>query len=554
MATLTRLPGDASALAASAQEQERFAAMILKTARQLDTVVDDTVTIGESVDAIRGKAAVVAGAIVTAQPRYRETALALRDYAVSLQDAQDRADAAITAAAHSEDELAPLRQKKWSLDQELSDSLYSPIDPDEMHQLIRDINTVSGKIHEEEGSFSNAVAAYNAAVHDRDRAAQAAINRITPVLDELNDSLLQRVGAALDDIGGFLAAVTEWIAHVLTTVLIDIILIAVALVAVVIVLSLVFSIVGFVLGLLLLTGVIHLADLQGLLNVLVTSLLVLIPILVPAIYLIMERENLSPTPKMKEITLPVVGQEHHRRSVDGRVVGPYEDAFLTNDSIDNRGGADQTVVSIIQVMNSDGTPRLDANGKPMWRVTLPSTQDWQFPLGSTGAMNDLGSNLSLIMTPNQQAAYERAVIAAMHQAGIGPNDPVMLVGFSQGGILAGRLASTDPQPFNINAIAVAGAPIDAMPIPANVSVLSLQHPDDPVHQLDGASHTDTPNWVTIHAAKDPGEAFHGASSYGLTAGHAIDAAGADPAVSAIAAEQSVFFSDNEVEHLYAGHE
>jgi hypothetical protein len=554
MATLTRLPGDASALAASAQEQERFAAMILKTARQLDSVVDDAVTIGESVDAIRSKAVVVAGAIVTAQPRYRETALALRDYAVSLQDAQERADAAITAASHSDDELASLRLRKWHLDHELSDAMYNPIAPDQMHELIRDINTVSSRIHEVEVSSSATVAAYSAAVHDRDRAAQAAIDRITPVLDELNDSLLQQVGAVLDDIGGFLAAVTDWIAHFLTTVLIDIILIAVALVVVVIVLSLALSIVGVVLGLLLLTGAIHLGDLQGLLNVLVTTLLVLIPILVPAIYLILAREALSPTPEMKEITLPVVGQEHHRKNVDGRVVGPYEDAFLTNGTIDEKGGPDQTVVSIIQVMNSDGTPRLDANGKPMWRVTLPSTQDWQFPGGDTGAMNDLGSNLALIMAPGQQAAYERAVIAAMQQAGIGPNDPVMLVGFSQGGILAGRLASTDPQPFNITAIAVAGAPIDAMPIPAGVSVLSLQHPDDPVHQLDGASHADTSNWVTIHDAKDPGEAFHGASSYGLTAGHTIDAADADPAVKAIVNEQSAFFSDNEVEHLYAGHE
>ena len=87
------------------------------------------------------------------------------------------------------------------------------------------------------------------------------------------------------------------------------------------------------------------------------------------------------------------------------------------------------------------------------------SQKWYFTDGGdTEAMNDLGSHLALT-EPDQQAAHERAVIEAMHAAGI---DPVMLVGFSQGGILAARMAASHPQPFAIDAIAVAGAPIDAM--------------------------------------------------------------------------------------------
>jgi len=58
---------------------------------------------------------------------------------------------------------------------------------------------------------------------------------------------------------------------------------------------------------------------------------------------------------------------------------------------------------------------------------------------------------------------------------VGPDDPVMLTGWSQGGIMAGTLASDPDCAFNIQAIFVSGAPIDAMNIPDSVSVLSVQH-------------------------------------------------------------------------------
>ena len=557
MAVLTRLPGDPATLASAAKIHQGVADLILRAARGLDRVVDDHSTMGKSVDAVRGDAATVAGSLRTAHPRYEETALALGDYAVKLQDAQQAANAAIAAYSNEESELATLYHRRTRIQQELRDSLMVPTSVEEREALLNDNQRISHQIAVVDGQAAAAIRQYESAVSARDYAALVAINRIRPALSELNDSVLEKVGAALQDLADFVSAVADWIAKFLTTVLIDIILIAVALVVVVIVLSLALSMVGLIIGLLLLTGAIGPADLQGLLNVLVSTLLVLIPVLVPGIYLVLGREAVSSTPEMEEITLPVVGQEHRRAVVvDGderRTAGEYEDAFLTNGTIDERGNTESTVVSIIQVMNSDGTPRLDSGGNPVWRVTFPSTQDWQIT-GDPGAMNDLGSNLALMMTPNQQAAYERAMIAAMHQAGIGPEDSVMLVGFSQGGILAGKLASTDPQPFNITAIAVAGSPIDAMHIPDSVSVLSLQHPDDPVHQLDGASHTNNSNWVTITAAKDEGAPAHGASSYASTAGQAIDSPGASSAVTDIVDKQSVFFSDNEVEHLYEGHE
>lgn len=46
-----------------------------------------------------------------------------------------------------------------------------------------------------------------------------------------------------------------------------------------------------------------------------------------------------------------------------------------------------------------------------------------------------------MMTPSLRSQYERAILEAMKQAGVGADDPVMLVGFSQGGIVAGHVAA-----------------------------------------------------------------------------------------------------------------
>jgi len=88
-------------------------------------------------------------------------------------------------------------------------------------------------------------------------------------------------------------------------------------------------------------------------------------------------------------------------------------------------------------------------------------------------------------------------IALSCAAGIDPADPVMLVGFSQGGIMAGHLAANRQGDYNIQGILVVGSPIDHMQIPSGVNVVSIQHTFDPVPHLDGrppvfhGSHWDT---------------------------------------------------------------
>jgi len=209
-------------------------------------------------------------------------------------------------------------------------------------------------------------------------------------------------------------------------------------------------------------------------------------------------------------------------------VTPYEPAEpLTGDptlatvldgtsEVDVLGGENQSIVKVTKVLGPDGW---------YYTVTVPSTQEWLSRFGDKGAVNDLDSNLALVMTPALQTQYEAAVLDAIQQAGITPDDHLMLVGFSQGGIMAGHLAAYNSD-LGVDAVIASGAPIDHMPIPDSVDVVSIQHDYDPVPRLDSLVGDGKPdhgnNWTTISTESplasgpvDVGK-IHNSSAYSQT--------------------------------------
>jgi hypothetical protein len=418
-------------------------------------------------------------------------------------------------------------------------------DPEEEADLARRRAYLAAELGTAQNHFHSAEAAALEAERRWDEAARAAADRIHPALEALNDSFLEKVGAALDDIGAFLVAVGEWVVKILDTIITTVLLIVMVVVAIVVVLSFVLSVFGLYLLFLLATG----TTLDEIVEILVGIVLVVVPILTSVVALLMLREMLTPTPT------PVPVGPGGGRLVDRGEKVPYEYLFDNNGSLDKQGGTDETIVEIVQVMNPDGTPAVDENGNPIWRVTLPSTQDWQLPglsegIGDHGGVNDLGSNLALILTPEQQAAYERAVLLAMTQAGIGPQDSVMLVGWSQGGIVAGAIASDPNSGFTVRAIAVSGSPIDNMPIPDSVSVLAFQHDGDHVPRLDGTRPVDRDNWTTVQQAATGSGYPHASDKYADTA-RAATTGTVDPDVQRIIDRQEKFFSPTEIARQYS---
>lgn len=127
--------------------------------------------------------------------------------------------------------------------------------------------------------------------------------------------------------------------------------------------------------------------------------------------------------------------------------------------------------------------RIDnGTGTPAYVVAIPGTESWNPSAGSTG--RDLTANLALVA--GQPSAAEESVRLAMDRAGIPPGSPVMLVGHSQGGIIAGNLAS-DPsfvQRYGVTNVMTYGAPIDHLDIDPSVNVLQVQHQTDLVPRLD----------------------------------------------------------------------
>ena len=149
----------------------------------------------------------------------------------------------------------------------------------------------------------------------------------------------------------------------------------------------------------------------------------------------------------------------------------------------------QGVTDAYQVGNdpsSNGDVRItrvdNGTGTPAYVVSIPGTETWSPSAGAMG--RDLTANLGLV-AGNPTAAAE-SVRLAMDQAHIPPGSPVMLVGHSQGGIIAGTLAA-DPafvQQYGVTNVMTYGAPIDHLDIDPSVQVLQVQHTTDVVPRLD----------------------------------------------------------------------
>lgn len=120
-------------------------------------------------------------------------------------------------------------------------------------------------------------------------------------------------------------------------------------------------------------------------------------------------------------------------------------------------------------------------------ATLPWTQD--------GDIRDLPTDL--LSAAGQQTGYQQGILEAMTQAGVGPHDPVLLVGHSLGGMEAAAILGHGSE-FNITNVVTAGSPTAQVDgFPAGSHVLSLEQHGDVVPLVDGAPNPDSVEQTTV---------------------------------------------------------
>jgi len=157
-------------------------------------------------------------------------------------------------------------------------------------------------------------------------------------------------------------------------------------------------------------------------------------------------------------------------------------------------GLDGGRVRVVEVSAGDGGSA--------WVVVVPGTQEWS----PRPAANPFDLTTDLRAMTGDQTLAAAGVAAALARARASSrrstaSDPVLLVGHSQGGILAAGLAA-DPgfrQDHRVTHVLTTGSPVALLPVPSGVRVLSIEHGDDPVPRLDLTPNPASGSWVTVRS-------------------------------------------------------
>jgi pimeloyl-ACP methyl ester carboxylesterase len=163
------------------------------------------------------------------------------------------------------------------------------------------------------------------------------------------------------------------------------------------------------------------------------------------------------------------------------------------------------------------------DGTAHYIVYAPGTDD-AVPWHHDETVRDMSTNFNLIAGNN--TTYGAGILEAMRDAGISPQDPVMIVGHSQGGMQAINLLDHDSG-FNITNVVTAGAPTsqEQIPVGSGINVLSFENNGDVVPLLNGEPNEATANHVTIQFDDSAVPGFEHDMDHYVNGAEAADASG-----------------------------
>lgn len=124
------------------------------------------------------------------------------------------------------------------------------------------------------------------------------------------------------------------------------------------------------------------------------------------------------------------------------------------------------------------------------RYIIPGQRDrFEVYIGGTADASAFAQSEPWDMTSNVagvaglSAGAYRAVTTALAAAGATADSPLMVSGYSQGGLIGARLAASGDH--NVRGLFTLGAPAGQVPVPARVSWVALEHTDDLVPAVGG---------------------------------------------------------------------
>ncbi|MFF2453109.1 hypothetical protein [Isoptericola sp. NPDC058082] len=146
-------------------------------------------------------------------------------------------------------------------------------------------------------------------------------------------------------------------------------------------------------------------------------------------------------------------------------------------------GVPAGTLAVEEVVHGDGTTS--------WTVLIPGTQRF---LSSSNPF-DAATDLSLMA--HETADVSVAVEQALDAAGAAPDEPVVLVGHSLGGISAAALAASPGfrARHPVGGVVTAGSPTATFAIPGGVPALHVENEESLVENVDGRSRGEGPATV-----------------------------------------------------------
>lgn len=175
-----------------------------------------------------------------------------------------------------------------------------------------------------------------------------------------------------------------------------------------------------------------------------------------------------------------------------RGVGDLVGALVARDATSRGGRQGEIAVRVLTSRGPDGRDRRS------YVVDIPGTRDWQLaPTGARPGVNDLRTNLLAFSGGSDPRSL--GVLRALAAAGARRGEPVLLVGHSQGGLVALRVAQQveGSRRFTVTHVLTTGTPAGHVRPPPSVHVLAVENTADLVPRLDGRPNRDEPGRTTV---------------------------------------------------------